>query len=313
MVTIRSAAALPTDCLIVGGGPAGLTAALYLARFHLRVSVVDSGQSRCETIPLSRNHAGFPDGISGRDLLTRMRRQTAAFGAGLIDAVVKSIAAHSDQSGFRVETSAAHIEARTVLLATGVANHRPRLMDKITHDKAVAQGLVRYCPICDGYEVTDAKVAVLGTGQRGHDEALFLRSYTRDIVLVAPDGAHALDADQQARLADAGIALAHNCVGITLAPDKIVLTLPDGNARFDTLYPALGSRFRSELGRQLGAQLSQEGCLAVDAHQRTTIRGLYAAGDVVLGLDQISHAMGEGAVAATAIRNDLAKLYPLRR
>ncbi|MGB5779518.1 MAG: FAD-dependent oxidoreductase, partial [Allopontixanthobacter sediminis] len=79
------------------------------------------------------------------------------------------------------------------------------------------------------------------------------------------------------------------------------------------LYPALGSEIRSELAGNLGVELGEEGCLVVDAHQRTDIEGLYAAGDVVLGLDQLSHAIGEGGVAATTIRNDLAKLSPLRR
>jgi thioredoxin reductase (NADPH) len=83
--------------------------------------------------------------------------------------------------------------------------------------------------------------------------------------------------------------------------------------KFDTLYPALGSDIRSELAVTLGATASDEGCLRVDAHQRTSVSGLYAAGDVVLGLDQISHAMGEGGVAATTIRNDLAEAKPIWR
>ena len=82
---------------------------------------------------------------------------------------------------------------------------------------------------------------------------------------------------------------------------------------FDCLYPALGSDSQSELAAQVGAELSNEGCLVVDAHQRTKVPGLYAAGDVVLGLDQISHAMGEGGVAATTIRNDLAQRTRLFR
>jgi thioredoxin reductase (NADPH) len=88
---------------------------------------------------------------------------------------------------------------------------------------------------------------------------------------------------------------------------------PTGPAAFDSLYPALGSLIRSELAVALGADATEDGCLVIDAHQRTTVRGLYAAGDVAKGLDQISHAMGEAAVAATAIRNDLAKARDLAR
>ncbi|HEU4704691.1 MAG TPA: FAD-dependent oxidoreductase, partial [Sphingomicrobium sp.] len=94
---------------------------------------------------------------------------------------------------------------------------------------------------------------------------------------------------------------------------QLAFDTTEGRLRFDSVYPALGSRVRSELAAEAGARTSADGCLVVDAHQRTDVPGLFAAGDVVKGLDQISHAMGEGGVAATAIRNYLAELAPLRR
>lgn len=305
-------AAAVRDCLIVGGGPAGLTAAIYLARFHLRATVIDSGQSRCAMIPLTRNHAGFPEGISGPDLLVRMRRQAGLYGAECLIGKVLLLERLHD-GGFCVTTETGKFAARSVLLATGVSNRRPPMMDGRMHDAAVAGGQLRYCPICDGFEVTDRTVAVLGTGQRGCDEAQFLRSYTRHITLVSPDDVHDLTAEQRADLSDAGIVVAGPCSDIMLAGAHIALSLPDGLALFDSLYAALGSDIRSELARQVGAQMSGDGCLTVDGHQRTSVDGVYAAGDVVLGLDQISHAMGEGGVAATAIRNDLALHEPFRR
>lgn len=298
------------DCAVIGGGPAGLTAAIYLARFHLETLVIDAGHSRAGLIPLTRNHAGFPDGIAGPDLLERMRRQARLYGAELHEGAVTDIEPCAD--GFLVHGPEV-VQARTVLLATGVVNRRPAMIDDETHDRALAAGLLRYCPICDGFEVTDSRVAVMGTGQHGHDEALFLRGYTEDLTLVAPEAAHELSEDQRASLREAGIEIAGGCKNIRLTAGKIVLELDDGPQAFDSLYPALGSDIRSELAAQVGAEMSAEGCLTVDAHQRTSVPGLYAAGDVVLGLDQISHAMGEGGVAATTIRNDLAKLAPLRR
>ena len=98
-----------------------------------------------------------------------------------------------------------------------------------------------------------------------------------------------------------------------LGEDRIRMDSSAGILSFASLYPALGSAIRSELAVALGAETSPDGCLLVDAHQRTSVAGLYAAGDVVKGLDQISHAMGEGGVAATTMRNDLAKRRPLRR
>lgn len=303
---------LSRDCLIIGGGPAGLTAAIYLARFHLTVTLIDAGNSRAALIPLTRNHAGFPDGISGPDLLRRMREQAALYGTELRDGSVASLG-QSPEGGFVAETEDDRVHARTVLLATGVVNRRPALMDDVTHATALAGGQLRYCPICDGFEVTDRRIAVLGTGQRGCGEALFLRSYTANVTLVAPEQAHDLTAEQRASLADAGIAIQGACSEIRLSGDTILVTTPEGSTAYDSLYPALGSDIRSELARQVGATRSDDGCLTVDAHQRTNIPGLYAAGDVVKGLDQISHAMGEGGVAATTIRNDLARQTPLRR
>ena len=311
-VIAEDRAAAICDCLIVGGGPAGLTAAIYLARFHLRVTLIDSGQSRCATIPLTRNHAGFPEGITGPDLLARMRRQAGLYGAECLNGNVLSLERLYD-GAFCVTTETGKFAARSVLLATGVSNRRPPMMDERMHDEAVAGGLLRYCPICDGFEVTDCNVAVLGTGKRGYEEAQFLRSYTRDVTLVSPDEVHDLTAEQRADLSDAGIVIAGLCSDIMLAGAHIALSLPDGLALFDSLYPALGSDIRSELARQVGAHMSGDGCLTVDGHQRTSIDGIYAAGDVVLGLDQISHAMGEGGVAATTIRNDLAGHRPFRR
>jgi thioredoxin reductase (NADPH) len=299
------------DCLIIGGGPAGLTAAIYLARFPLKVIVVDAGESRAALIPLTRNHAGFPEGISGRDLLTRMRRQTEIYGTAMHTGTVSAL--ERSAVGFMAQTGDGSLHARSVLLATGVVNKRPTMLDGASHDLALAAGLIRYCPVCDGYGVTDRKIAVLGTGERGCREATFLRSYTADVTLGAPSEGHDLIAEQRHLLEDAGITLGERCSAISMGSKRIRLEVDGGTVEFDSLYPALGSDIRSELAGHLGAERSEEGCLAVDAHQRTTIAGLYAAGDVVLGLDQISHAMGEGGVAATTIRNDLAAAPPLRR
>jgi thioredoxin reductase (NADPH) len=200
-----------------------------------------------------------------------------------------------------------------VLLATGVRNRRPP-MDEDQHDAALARGLIRYCPICDGYEVTDKRVGVIGDDSHGVAEAAFLRGYTADITLVAPDMAHCLAEADRARLEELGIrSLNGPCRRIAIDGDQIAIETAQGRFRFDSLYPALGSDVRNELAGQLGAALNKTGCIIVDSHQRTNVQGLYAAGDVVIGLDQISHAMGEGGVAATTIRNDLAQERPLLR
>ncbi|AXJ94217.1 MULTISPECIES: NAD(P)/FAD-dependent oxidoreductase [unclassified Sphingomonas] len=300
------------DCIIIGAGPAGLTAAIYLARFHLSIRLFDSGSSRAAMIPCTRNHAGYPEGIAGKDLLHRMRAQAERYGA--VREAVKVTAIEPDGDGFRVRTDHGSYPARTVLLATGVVNHRPEGLLPDVHDPALARGLLRYCPICDGYEVTDTKVGVIGTGEHGMREALFLRGYTSDVTLIAPEAGHRLDAACTRALDEAGIARIDGpCGGWAIEGDRLALDTAQGRMAFDSVYPALGSRIRSHLAIAAGALATGEGCLEVDDHQRTSVPGLFAAGDVVKGLDQISHAMGEAGVAATTIRNLLSERRPIRR
>ena len=298
------------DCLIIGGGPAGLTAAIYLARFHLDILVVDGGKSRASWIPCTRNHAGYPDGIAGTDLLQRMRDQACKYGAKIETEFVTKLERDEKLGLFTATWGSGEARARAVLLATGVTNRRPP-MDEELHDDALARGLVRYCPICDGYEVTDKRVGVIGSDSHGVAEALFIRSYTADVTLIAPDKALDLKANDHARLKNAGI----DCVdglaqAVAIADNCIVVDTAEGHYAFDSIYPALGSDTHTQLAEMVGADLSKEACIKVDSHQRTSVPGLYAAGDVVIGLDQISHAMGEGGVAATTIRNDLCDKEP---
>jgi thioredoxin reductase (NADPH) len=303
----------PLDCLIVGGGPAGLTAAIYLARFHLDILVVDAGKSRAARIPCTRNVSGFPEGIQGTELLGRMREQACKYGAKIETEFVSKLDRDEQTGVFTATWGSGCAVARTVLLATGIANRRPP-MDEALHDEAVARGLIRYCPICDGYEVTDKTVGVIGSDSHGVAEALFMRGFTAKVTLIAPDKAMDLKPDDQRRLKDARI----DCVdgptqAVAITDGCIVVDTAEGHHRFDSIYPALGSDTHTQLAEMVGAELSAEGCIKVDSHQRTGVPGLFAAGDVVIGLDQISHAMGEGGVAATTIRNDLADQRPLWR
>jgi thioredoxin reductase (NADPH) len=300
-----------SDCLIVGGGPAGLTAAIYLARFHLRVRLVDAGKSRAALIACTHNHAGFPDGIAGDELLERMRRQALMAGAEIRSGTVNGLSAEG--RGLRIETDTDMLRARTVLLATGVTN-RGLALDPDLHQAALAAGRLRYCPVCDGYEVTDRTVAVIGTGEHGVKEALFVRSFTTRVTLISNEAAHQLAIEQRRELDAAGIEILDGPpTQFELEPEGLSLSIADGRRTFDSVYPALGSDVHSDLAQSLGAAVTEEGCIKVDAHQRTNRPRLYAAGDVVIGLDQISHAMGQAGVAATTIRNDLALEAPLWR
>ena len=301
------------DCLVIGGGPAGLTAAIYLSRYHLNIMVVDGGDSRAAWIPCSHNHAGFPDGINGKELLERMCDQARRYGTRIETGQVTRLEKRDD-GVFEAEWGSGPVTARSVLLATGVVNRRPP-MDKAIHDEALAEGQIRYCPVCDGYEVTDKRIAILGNPERGPGEAMFLRGYTADVTLIDPDGPTELSAEDRERLTAAGVTLLDGPVDV-IEPGEtgITITLCDGSRHeFASIYPALGSDVRNQLAEMVGAELSDDRCVVVDDHMRASVEGLYAAGDVVQGLDQISNAMGQGGVASTTIRNDLAKQKPILR
>lgn len=299
------------DCLIIGGGPAGLAAAIYAARFRLSVALIDAGASRAALIPLTRNHAGFPGGVAGQELLQRMRDQADTFAVERLEGYVTSLT--RDDEGFVAIAGGHVVRARAVILATGVRNRRPSMDPKI-HDQALAQGALRYCPVCDGYEVTDQAVAVIGDGARAVREARFLRAFTANVSVISTGDGEVFSADEIQELTDLGVTRLQG-PAVDLALDERGLALTCGGQRhaFVSVYPALGSDIHSDLARGLGAYLTEEGCIIVDAHQRTSVPGLYAAGDVVVGLDQISHAMGEAGVAATTLRNDLAMISPLLR
>lgn len=300
------AARAPLDCAIVGGGPAGLTAAIYLARFRRRVTLFDAGASRAALIPRTHNHAGFPEGIEGPVLLKRMRAQAKQYGATIERAEVGKVRRSAD--GFALEVDGGEHLARTVLFATGVVNLRPPI-DEAAHAAALAAGRLRYCPVCDGYEVIDRRIAVLGADSDGVAEALFLRGYSDDITLLTLVLCELHEGDRR-DLADAGIDNVPTPVSaFAFDNDAVRVTLEGGRSlAFDTLYAALGSNTNTELIDAMGLMLDGDACVLTDKHQRLGMRGLYAAGDVVSGLDQISVAMGQAAVAATTIHNDLRAL-----
>ncbi|MGH6787727.1 MAG: NAD(P)/FAD-dependent oxidoreductase [Novosphingobium sp.] len=292
------------DCAIIGGGPAGLAAATYLARYRRRVVVFDRAGSRAALIPMSRNLPGFPDGISGRDLLARLADQARQWGAELRPGNVASLAAEGEV--WRLGGEGIDLTARAVLFATGVDNRRPADIDEATQARALAAGQLRYCPVCDGYEASGQAIGVIGATSHGVAEALFLRTYSDRVTLFTREHCE-LDETDRAALEKAGVGWDPRPVSTyDFAGPGVRLHLADGAvAQLDTIYPALGSAPNTELIEALGLRRDEDGCILVDEHQRLGLAGLYAAGDVVAALDQIAVAFGHAAIAATAIHNDL--------
>lgn len=242
------------DALIIGGGPAGLTAAIYLARYHRRVIVVDEGNSRAKWIPRSHNHAGFPDGIAGEALLNRMREQAERYGATILIGRIDTVAQNADK--FEARGVGIILSARSIVIATGVENRRPSI-DAAAHRDALDRGLLRYCPICDGYEATGQAIGVIGADTHGVAEALFLRTFSDRITLIANE-TFELDASDRETLNAAGVAIAPSALSqIDFSGDRVTLCLADATElRFDTIYPALGSDSNNDLAQHSALNLA---------------------------------------------------------
>ncbi|MFJ6023132.1 NAD(P)/FAD-dependent oxidoreductase [Brevundimonas sp. NPDC092305] len=291
------------EILIVGAGPAGLTAASYLARFRRRVLVADGGAPRACWIPVSHNMPGFPTGITGDAILKRMTEQAEEYGAVIEAGRVEAIT--PDGHGFRARLNGRDLHVRAVLLAVGVEDNHPPLPGV---ERAIEHAIVRICPICDGYEATDRKVAVIGKDHVGVREAAFLKTYTDAVTLIHVGPPDALDEASKAEAARLAIPVEMADIeDVRLEENRVVALCWGGEDRsFDLVYSALGTRPNIELAHALGAELAPEdGRLTVDDHQATSVPGVYAAGDVVRGLNQIAVATAEAAVAATAIHNAL--------
>jgi thioredoxin reductase (NADPH) len=292
------------DCLVIGGGPAGLVAAVYLGRYHRRVVVVDDGGSRLMMIPKSRNVIGFPEGIAGTELLKRMQQHAGQYGAELTSGRVHELSRLASGE-FEAFTGARRMRARSVLLATGARDVEPQIA-------GLAQGLqcgqVRFCPVCDGHETQGQRVAVLGREVHGVRESCFVAGFGNRVTWLSIGSRQAVAPAELDRLQRLDVQVEDaQPMDIRCRPGHgVQVRMEDGRTlEFDVVYPALGLTHASELATALGARAQDDGQLYVDEHFMTNIQGLYTAGDVAVGLNQINVAAGQAAIAATAIHNSL--------
>jgi len=289
------------EVIVIGAGPAGLTSALYLARYCRDVLVLHDNKSRALRIPTTHNAPGFPDGIDGPDLIQRMTDHAETYGARLEEALVTRLSRF--EGGYQVFSQGRDWKARAVILATGIGLNEIDL-PRETHEQAIKDAVLRYCPICDAYEHRDQNIAILGHDTDGAAEALFMRQYSDQITLLPLHHPELLE-DQKAELKRAGIALEQGGLK-TIEPtqDSICVTLDNGKRlSFDVIYPALGCRPHTELAAGLGLRHTASGCLPYAHVSGEALEGFFAAGDVIEGLDQISVAIGHGALAATRCHN----------
>lgn len=291
------------DCIVVGAGPAGLSAALYLARYRRRTLVLHDDSARALRIPKTHNAPGFADGISGPDLIERMTRHAAEYGARFEQARI-STAATNDAGFVMTAEDGRQWRSRTIILATGINLNQIDLPHE-DHEQAIRDNILRYCPVCDGYEHIDKRIGIIGCDESGAAEALFMRRYSREITLI-PRAYAELDSHEMQQMTDAGIRVIEPPVE-RYEPGsremRIWLKGVSDPLSFDVIYPALGVTPRTGLAVQLGISVDPNGRCSPDSVFQTAVSGAWCAGDIVDGLDQISVAMGHGAIAGTKAHN----------
>jgi thioredoxin reductase (NADPH) len=195
------------DIAIVGAGPAGLSAALYAARFCRSTIVLHNGDARALRIPKTYNAPGFDEGVSGPDLIERMMRHATRFGAEFVSATI--VAASATRHGFQLTSDKGSVwKARALILATGLNLNQIDLPHDV-HEAAIADGVLRYCPVCDGFEHRGKRIGVVGCDVSGAGEALFLRQFSDDVTLLPQRDAE-LTAAECHDLAAAGVNTVRN-------------------------------------------------------------------------------------------------------
>ncbi|WP_298591374.1 NAD(P)/FAD-dependent oxidoreductase [uncultured Kocuria sp.] len=291
------------DVLVVGGGPAGLSAATWLGRYQRSTLVVDSGQQR--NLPADRAH-----GLLGRDPTTPQEfLAEARAGVEQYSEVVLHhgavTALHRDEAGtFLATVDGAQVYAERVVLATGVRDRLPELAG--LHDHYGTD--VHHCPACDGYTARDRVVIVLGSGEQVPAYAAELLDWADTVRIVTDTTAPAFDEDQRAVLADHGAEVVDGVAeALVGAPGALVgVQLTTGElVEGDKVFFSYAHHPANHLARDLGCELDHEGGILVDGFQLTSVDGVYAAGDITAGLQLVPIAIGKGAAAGVACATSL--------
>lgn len=290
------------DSVVVGGGPAGLSAAIYLARYNRTVLVIDAGEGRSTSHETNQNYLGFPRGIPSRALRARGCQQAKRFGAEFADGRVTSV--RSDAQGFVVRAGRKIFRCRTVIVATGVIDRFPDIDDV---EKYVGVSLF-WCITCDGWKTRGKNIVVVGNSDEAATTALQFLNFTHEVTLLTNEERVKISVKKQRDLGRAGIVVVRGRVRSVLARGGKMRALETTNGeqiQLDMMFSSLGSDPHIEIAKELRLKLDT-GYIKTDMEQRTSRRRVYAAGDVTKAFaHQIVTAAHEGATAAQAANFDL--------
>jgi len=291
------------DILIIGAGPAGLTAAIYLAWLGLKTVVLDSGIAggRAWFAPKIENFPGFEEGIKGSELVEKMQKQAVRFGAEIVtseEVVGMNLLGEEKQ----VSTRKQSYTSKAVIVATGTQRRKLQVAGEANF---LGRG-VSYCAVCDGPFFRKRRVAVIGSSEEAAIEALNLSEIVEHVLLVSHEGDLKVEGTLLEQLkGKSNIEILNGKVTVILGTQIVnAIKFLDTKTKKETekevkgVFIALGSVPLTAIVKNAGITLDRNGCLMVDRQQKTNVEGVYAAGDCTCGGMQVVTAAGEGAMAA---------------
>lgn len=290
------------EVAIIGGGIAGLSAAIYLGRSQRDTLVIDSGHSMAKWEPVVGNYLGFPEGVSGDDLLERGREQAAKHEVRFADDDIQKVSAESDV--FVLHGKAATYRARRILLTTGIFHLPP----EIPGVKECLGHSMFFCKDCDGFRVREKRIAICGANDESVEYALGMLHYSA-CVMIATNGEKPHWSEQHARwIEEYEIPVHLERIEDVEHRERQILALRLCGGReveIDNIFTTRGDIFHTELAESLGAKLDEDGQIEVNHCMQTSVPRVYAAGCVTPANCQMIIAAGQGATAAQTINRDL--------
>ena len=289
------------DAVIVGGGFAGLSAAVYLGRSNRRALLVDAGESMARWEPIVENYLGFPEGVSGQELLDLGRAQVQKFGVNSVRDKIHRI--QRDGEAFVLQGAGTYRGA-CVLLATGLTH----LLPEIPGASACLGRSVVFCKDCDAFRVRGKQIAIYGKRNEAVRYALAMLAFSPSVTIITDGGNPSWGRRYQEMLEEYAVPVRREPVQALLHREGWLTAIVFQDAtrcEADAMFTTRGDVYHTALAEELGAAEDEEGQLIVDGDMRTTVRGLYAAGCVTPANCQMIIAAGQGATAAQAIDHDL--------
>ena len=290
------------EVIIIGGGLAGLSAALYLGRSKRQTLLIDSGRSMAKWETDVQNYLGFPDGIDGRDLLQRGHAQVARFHVEVLEDEIRTL--NKETHTFELQGQQATYQTQRLLIATGLTHLPP----DIPGVKDCLGKSLFFCKDCDAYRMQGKRIVIIGVNNEAADYALAMLLFSPCVTIATNGQTPTWNSDHAGWLQEYQIPIRQERVRLVEHDGgqlRMLLFEQGDPLQLDAAFTTRGDVYHHELAEQVGASIDSDGEIVVDASLRTSVAGLYAAGCVTAANCQMIIAAGQGAIAGQAINRDL--------